>query len=507
MIRAILFICRFIAIVAVVSGYILPKSCSDKYEQYVYKGREYILQNFPLRWEDARIMCRGHHNGTLAILDTEDKANYLAQALAESQYSDIDSVWVGARRSGPDDPHGYRWLDGGALRRLAADVVDGSALRKSAADVLGEKGGHYPLWQNRTLVPVPEGGADCAALGRVLHDTPVFLDLPCALERPFLCEREAKTLVPITDVRTVKCRAGRYHVYTARVTWDQAAAYCVMNRMQLANVDTMKCIRKLGHAMLKARPSIENAWVGARGAGGVWVWADAGTRVDAAPAQLDLDLHAPAPPAFLKTRCDRRMDFVCYDGKGSVPSGRREDVALPSDDNYYYRLVREPLTWQQAADNCAKFNGTLAVVDDNEILIELLLIMGENKESPISHIWLNGVQNLTKDVHGDPISYWQNPTNGKLIPDSKTHEHGLFVPPWLEDDYVTPAEGGCLNLDRQDHLVGLVYGLPCDTPQYSICMIEKAVKVTTKKQIEENKDAQLITSPIMDPIIPTIPTY
>ncbi|CAG9134158.1 unnamed protein product [Plutella xylostella] len=141
MIRAILFICRFIAIVAVVSGYILPKSCSDKYEQYVYKGREYILQNFPLRWEDARIMCRGHHNGTLAILDTEDKANYLAQALAESQYSDIDSVWLGARRSGPDDPHGYRWLDGGALRRSAADVVDGSVLRKPAADVVGEKGG------------------------------------------------------------------------------------------------------------------------------------------------------------------------------------------------------------------------------------------------------------------------------------------------------------------------------------------------------------------------------
>jgi hypothetical protein len=47
------------------------------------------------------------------------------------------------------------------------------------------------------------------------------------------------------------------------------------------------------------------------------------------------------------------------------------------------------------------------------------------------------------------------------------------MPPWLDEEF--SMDNSCLNLDRQDHLHGLVYGLPCDTPQYSICMIGKNV--------------------------------
>lgn len=52
----------------------------------------------------------------------------------------------------------------------------------------------------------------------------------------------------------------------------------------------------------------------------------------------------------------------------------------PSDDNYYYVLVRQQLYWQHAFENCRQMNGTLASIDNNDILVQLLLIMGENKD-------------------------------------------------------------------------------------------------------------------------------
>ncbi|KPJ16265.1 CTD small phosphatase-like protein 2 [Papilio machaon] len=63
----------------------------------------------------------------------------------------------------------------------------------------------------------------------------------------------------------------------------------------------------------------------------------------------------------------------------SVP-GMRRPIPIPSDDNYYYVLVRQLYYWQHAYENCLKLNGTLASIDSNEILVQLLLVMGENKD-------------------------------------------------------------------------------------------------------------------------------
>ncbi|KAH9645031.1 hypothetical protein HF086_005576 [Spodoptera exigua] len=96
----------------------------------------------------------------------------------------------------------------------------------------------------------------------------------------------------------------------------------------------------------------------------------------------------------------------------------------------------------------------------------------------IEHIWIAGRLNMTKDILTDTVRYsWYNPNNGKRIPDPKAADSfhpGTYMPPWLDEEYT--MDNSCLNLDRQDHLIGLVYGLPCDTAQYSICMIEKAPK-------------------------------
>ncbi|XP_041987373.1 uncharacterized protein LOC121739108 [Aricia agestis] len=461
--------------------YRVPLLSSDRRESYVFNNKEFIIQNLPVSWENAQLLCRGHHNSSLAILDSKEKAGFLAEALSELQFS-IDSVWVGARRDSSEDPEGYRWSHGVELRRTAADVL---------ANEDEDGGQRFPLWLNRTHVPVPDAGADCVALERVRHDNPVFLDLPCLIERPFACEREARVERRVAELQSVRCRGGLYRLYDGRLDWHQAAAYCILHGMALANVASTKCLKKLGMSMLKARPSIENAWIGAKGELGVWSWIDSGVNIFTPPALngvaswpplregstikqngcLLLDRHTARSPVFLEARCERRMHFICYQGMSESTT-----AAPPSDDNYYYVLVRQQFYWQHAHENCLKMNGTLAAIDSNDILIQLLLVMGENKDEPVEHIWISGRLNMTRDAATDEVSYyWYNPTNDKIIPDPKTvNPRTKYMAPWLEEDFT--MDNSCLNLDRQDHLNGLVYGLPCDTPQYSICMIEKPPK-------------------------------
>ncbi|CAH0716828.1 unnamed protein product, partial [Brenthis ino] len=469
-----------------VPEFTVPHKATDVWETYILNNKEYVIQNLPVNWENAKILCRGHHKGSLAILDTREKAEFMAEALSELQFS-IESVWVGARRDSSDDPEGYRWGQSRELKRTSADVLSNE----------DDENKHYPLWLNRTHIPVPEGGADCVALERVRHDKPVFLDLPCHLERPFVCERDASVEAQVLQLKTVRCRSGLYHVYDGRLDWTQAAAYCVLKKMALANIGTMRCLKKLGLTMLKSRPSIESAWIGARGSLGQWAWVDTGVSIFKPGPLIDtsiwppmrdrtaikqngclqIDRHTARSPVFMEARCERKMQFICYEGLPSLHT-----VAPPSDDNYYYILVKQRFYWQHAFENCQLMNGSLASVENSDILVQLLLLMGENKDEPVDHIWISGRLNMTKDITNDAVSYsWYNPVTGKRIPDPKSGDAsiGLYMPPWLDEEFT--VDSSCLNLDRQDHLIGLVYGLPCDTPQYSVCMIEKSRIPTTSE--------------------------
>ncbi|XP_075988553.1 uncharacterized protein LOC142984679 isoform X2 [Anticarsia gemmatalis] len=479
--------------------YRVPHIVDNKWESFLIGNKEYLIQNSLVTWENAMILCRGFHNGSLAVVDTKDRAEFLAQALSESQFG-LTAVWVGARRESAGDAAGYRWGPGRELRRTALDVLPSEKEYTMTR--------HYPVWLNRTHVPVPEGGADCVALERVSHDKPVFLDLPCQLERPFACER-AQPSTKVTAVRTIRCRSGMYRIYDGRLDWHQAAAYCVLQGMSLANIGAMNCLRKLGTAMLKNRPSIENAWVGAKGSLGKWTWIDTDINIfhppifgDVHPDQwpplrdrynikqsgcLQLDRHETHAPVFMEARCDRKMQFICYEAVQLI----KAPTMPPSDDLYYYVLIKQKYYWQHAFENCLKLNGSLANLENNDILVQLLLVMGENKEEPVEHIWISGRLNMTKDILTDTVNYaWYNPNNAKRIPDPKAFGDstiGLYMPPWLDEEF--DMDNSCLNLDRQDHLTGLVYGLPCDTAQYSVCMIEKSTKLTPQPLIESTSDA------------------
>ncbi|KAL4712174.1 hypothetical protein ACJJTC_011035 [Scirpophaga incertulas] len=475
--------------------YRVPKTCTEKWESYVYNNKEYIIQNLGLTWENAKILCRGHQNGTLAILDTKEKAEFVAEILSESQLP-IESAWVAARRSSSDDPGGYRWPNGVELPRTSMDIL-------SSSDSEGEGTKHFPLWLNRTHVPVPEGGADCVSVERVHHDHPVFVDLQCLLERPFICERDIQEDIPVKEMKVVRCHSGIYRLFDGRLDWHQAAAYCVLNKMSLANIGSMRCLKKLGMTMLKTRPSVETAWIGARGELGHWTWVDSGVNIFQLPAYTDatgvqwppirdrsdvkqsgclqLDRHATHPPIFMEARCERKMRFICYQS-GQINLGQPL-----SDDNRYYVLIRQRLYWQHAYDNCLRMNGSLASIDSSDTLTQLLLAMGEDRDEPIKHIWISGRLNMSKDSFDAVTYYWQNPYNGRKIHHpllNKDSSLMSYMPPWLEEEF--SMDSSCLNLDRQEHLNGLVYGMPCDTPQYSICVIEKALRQATIESTTES---------------------
>ncbi|KOB68225.1 ABC transporter, solute-binding protein [Operophtera brumata] len=108
------------------------------------------------------------------------------------------------------------------LNRTFVPVPEGDA-----DCVAVERVQHDKPWLNRTFVPVPEGDADYVAVERVQHDKPVFLDLPCVLERPFACDR----VVIVRELNTVRCRTGLYRVFDGRMEWSQAASYCLLRDM------------------------------------------------------------------------------------------------------------------------------------------------------------------------------------------------------------------------------------------------------------------------------------
>ncbi|CAG2066134.1 unnamed protein product, partial [Timema podura] len=75
----------------------------------------------------------------------------------------------------------------------------------------------------------------------------------------------------------------------------------------------------------------------------------------------------------------------------------------------------------------------------------------------IDHVWLGG--KLVNDE-------WMWVYNNSVIPPAD--ESGY--PPWCDNEKI--PDMGCLNMDRQNHLTPLLYGLECNVTQGVICVQE-----------------------------------
>lgn len=132
---------------------------------FQYNRILYTFHDRRLTWFEAVVVCSAEKGGSLAIVDEEEKAEFLGDALSEVDF-EMEDVWIGARAVdclnaiGADHRYCFKWLDG-------KDV--GLGMFHNRSDHLAVR--------------------DCLSFARDLHELPCFVDLYCLLRRPFLCEK------------------------------------------------------------------------------------------------------------------------------------------------------------------------------------------------------------------------------------------------------------------------------------------------------------------------------
>ncbi|XP_077299485.1 uncharacterized protein LOC143920478 [Arctopsyche grandis] len=381
------------------------------------------------------------------------------------------------------------------------------------------------------MVPVPEEGANCVAVDRAYHDRPIFVDLVCNLKRSFICQKDVSVKsFRSRQVASVDCPTHKYHIFKGQFTWGDAASYCARYGMRasktvilqlahivesifalveiLATVDSHDCARILGKQLLRTRPSIENAWIGGKGQKYKWKWLHSGEsimkrgeetpKIDRTwpPFTPDVDFqkegcllidrHICNKPVFIQDKCDRRKNFVCMEGVTDlteVPNPRTKTVHKDWSKTY---IVLKPMTWHNAYEECKLSGGNLPSVLVEQVITKVLLYMAEQNDI-LQHVWVAGKLNCEVQNEKD-VCEWLDPDAHTTI--EGPQENTTNCRPWC-DEYNSP-EYGCLNLDRENHLQGFLYGMPCNTVQNSICLLDPAHKHEKKlaTEIELTKEAE-----------------
>lgn len=224
--------------------------------------------------------------------------------------------------------------------------------------------------------------------------------------------------------------------------------------------------------MVIGRPKIENAWIGARWSQNKDLYqfeeelsllankTNEGTRY---PPWRDGEIHNKAGCVFVRrhstgvhfieAHCARSRPYICY------KSASDSNESIPNNT----KVVYQAKSWGEAENHCRSFGtpGNLPEPRTEEDMKKLLYIMGESN-IPLDHIWLGG--------------FYYEQIGWKWVSDDNTISANKTYPPWLNNDTYTEAVEGknrCLNLDRENHNVGVFYGADCDYPQRFICLFSK----------------------------------
>nr|CAD7392076.1 unnamed protein product [Timema cristinae] len=268
-------------------------------------------------WDEAFTICRATRS-RLAVVHTRHRSDFLAQLLTETKMT-YEDVWIGGR--------------------FMNDMWVWAPLGRKIPDVKDPRG--YPPW-----IQMPtQRGKNCLALDRKQHDKPMFVELHCRLPRPFICEKsiiQAIDNYPQLSVSTT-WQNTTYITYHARVTWDEALAFCSQTGAILAVVPSLQTANFLISLMRRSRPEFESAWIGGQFLFNEWVWLSNNTAfsnvvgVDGYPPWMYnatrtgmgkdcvmLDHHACRDPkkphhihsiceepVFIDTECDKKKDFIC----------------------------------------------------------------------------------------------------------------------------------------------------------------------------------------------------
>ncbi|XP_066998029.2 lymphocyte antigen 75 isoform X2 [Anabrus simplex] len=277
----------------------------------------------------------------------------------------------------------------------------------------------FPKW-----APVTHSADEelCVAVGRESHHFPVFVKLSCLLQRPFICQGPPSTKKQVRLLENPE-RIGNtmYYLYDGEVSWSEAVEHCNSQKSQLAALPNGEIVDKIGRRMLRSRPALEDVWIGGSydedkmG----WYWVSNATE----PIPLERNGASGYPPWF--------------GGKVTNTSG-----CILLDRH----LCETPLF---LPGSCMRKKAFIC-------------------QKEIDHVWLGGriifpdgelewlFKNGTK-VTVDELVFLTNRTKtGTALCDSKEERR---------------KEMPCLNLDRENHRIPMVYGLNCNLQQHFICTI------------------------------------
>nr|CAD7443703.1 unnamed protein product [Timema bartmani] len=421
-------------------------------EVFNYNDRSYFLYSERVSWDEAFAICKSN-DGSLAAPDDSPKAAFLSQSIAEA-WAPFEDMWIGGQRG---EAKGWQWASLNPPKSIP---------ERSRQDV--NMTFMYPPWVDGSI---PERyNRDCLAIDRNGHSDPFFIDLECKMPRPFICEQVhadrqndpvAGGVVTIFD--------SEYILYHGRLSWEGAVAFCRTNGYSLASVKNLTVAHKLAVAMLKSRPEFEDVWVGGQFKGDHWVWVSDSEEMAVSETYppwahppkkgkncVLFDRHLCDEPKFLDVKCNRVRDFVCQRRVEEEATEPPKDAILRYRKKLY-TIHAGQLTWDEAKLICEDSEGSVMLeLEDVEEVNFLMQAMADNKQE-IDHVWLGG--KLVNDE-------WMWVYNNSVIPPAD--ESGY--PPWCDNEKI--PDMGCLNMDRQNHLTPLLYGLECNVTQGVICVQE-----------------------------------
>lgn len=268
-----------------------------------------------------------------------------------------------------------------------------------------------------------------------------------------------------------------YKIFHDYVDWNAAYFWCYKKDPQadLAYIPDYKTSQIIGRHLLIGRPSLENAWIGAKWKDNAFEFINEKQTLKDRTSDsgyppwrngienkrsgcILLDRHLSNITLFVPTYCARLRPIICS----------KPDVYEKKDcwdiiiGEWGYRIYFIKRSWEDAKDVCEEDDiGKFVAVDTTEQMQNLLYIMGENKAA-VQHIWVAGRYNVLEDP-----AVWRWVYGNEIV------EKGDYW--WENETYTESVERAniCLNMDRENHVKAVFYGTRCSFEQYFVCVWSK----------------------------------
>ncbi|XP_034939706.1 uncharacterized protein [Chelonus insularis] len=444
-------------------------------ENYDKNGVQYLFFSERVTWEEAQMLCNSY-DSQLAVLNTKDKALFIARLLSESNI-EMNDAWIGGRRIN----FVWYWMD--------KDIEPWNHVILMEPNIE-----NFPPWSRKPNRPTKE----CLAVNRQSHQNSSFIDIDCRLLKSFICEKKTEGLInnPIPS-KSILINKSTFILYNGKVTWQEAAIFCRAKGFRLAIVKNLITTHLLANSMTKSRPDFEKMWIGAHFNYGQWVWLATGAilntftdesgyppwrfgRPEENDGCLVLDKHIQLNSTFISTSCHNKRDFICEQYFDTDDNDWWNEPLKFTHNNNTYIIYPINKTWNESQSYCNDRGSFLAYLEHNETINLIIDAMGDHPQE-ISHIWLGGKYN-------NKLNEWFWIGNDKKIDNSNgTNLDKYEFLPWIDLEGENEIEkqniNYCLNLDRIDNAKPYIYGLDCNSKQSFLCQISCKIPPTVSNGI------------------------